>query len=263
MQAGKEKFNERKEQIMAIPESEVTFCKMPTEVSTAEAVELSTVAEADKESLLASGIAAFFLEELPIRAAAYLYAAAMFLVVSDTDPEALRQWKELSPRGYEVFRYLKRMMTFAYRDDPERAAAMGRIRDGRGHKDMLLDLLSLHLLATQYPEPLDAIPMFDKSMVDEALPLHEQLSDLYARVSSESPASVQAREMMNRAFTYYKEVADVVKEHGQFIFAGTPRYAAYVSTYRSNRSKAPRIAENETSAEANETSAEAPHAAAV
>ena len=96
------------------------------------------------------------------------------------------------------------------------------------------DLLTLHMLAVEHPEPLDAIPMFDKSTVVEALSMHQQLGDLYARMNTESDEAATAKDIMYRAFTYCKQAADAVKAHGRFLFEGTPRYAAYVSAYRSN-----------------------------
>ncbi len=234
MQAGKECFDQCKDAIMAIPEDKVVYSNLPVEVSVSEATQLATAAEDDRPTLLHSGLAAAILDALPIRAAAYLYAVALYFIVSRTDPESLRRWKELSRRGYEVFRYLKRYLTFAYRNNEELSDTMSRIREGKGHKDMILDLLSLFLLATKHPEPLDAIPAFDKNMVQEALTLHEELNTLYARISTESTEASEAKLTMNRAYTYYKDVADEVKEYGQFFFEGTPRYAAYVSTYRSN-----------------------------
>lgn len=95
MQASKESFEACRAGFMAIPETEVTYCKLPVEVGVSEATQLATAAAADASALTAWGLAAFFLVELPTRAAAYMYAAAMFLLVTDTDPDAVRLWKEL------------------------------------------------------------------------------------------------------------------------------------------------------------------------
>jgi len=42
----------------------------------------------------------------------------------------------------------------------------------------------------------------------------------------------EAKNMLNRAYTYFKLAADEVKDHGTFVFEGTDRYQSYISDYR-------------------------------
>jgi hypothetical protein len=109
------------------------------------------------------------------------------------DPEATREWKEVSPMGYDLRRDLVRFYEFAFRNHPELLEPVIKIKAGRGHQDMVLDLLA-------------------RSAVD--------------------PKEVnEAKDVLHRAYTYYKQAADEVKAHGQFVFEGTDRYQAYLSDY--------------------------------
>jgi hypothetical protein len=151
--------------------------------------------------------------------------------VTSADPEALRLWKEASPNGYALQKYLLRHLRFVYRKDKELSKAAAHIREGRGHKDMILDLLALSILGKENPEPLAALPLFDAAKLDESRAEHDRLSDLLARSSIDPKEVAEAKQMLDRAYTYYKIAEDEVKEHGQFLFDGTKRYQSYVSEF--------------------------------
>ncbi len=243
-QGSEQAYNENYDAFMAIPEAEVTYCNIPLEVETAEATALAIVAAEDREMLIGVGIEPIFVDTLAPRALAFTYAAAKYEAMTAADPNATEQWKALSPKGYEVQRYLTRHLGFAYRKDKELAKAVAKIREGRGHKDMVLDLLALSILAEENPGPLAKMPVFDTEKPAEAKALHGTLSTLLARSTIDPKEVAGAKKALDRAYTYYKLAADEVKEHGQFIFEETDRFQAYVSTYRHNLGKMPPAAEN-------------------
>jgi hypothetical protein len=112
-----------------------------------------------------------------------------------------------------------------------------RVREGRGHKDMVLDLLAYAILTENNPEPLARMPLFDSEKVAEAKALHNTLSDLLARSTIDPKEIAEAKKVLDRAYTYYKLAADEVKEHGQFVFEGTDHFQSYISSYRHNLGK--------------------------
>jgi hypothetical protein len=221
----------------AIPKEELVSCTLPIEVATAEATQLAVVAVEDREPLIGAGIEPVFVDSLPARAGAFTYAAAKYQLAMDADPEAAKKWKEEAPKGYELQRYLIRNLAFAYRKDPSLTEAVDNIREGRGHKDMILDLLALSILGAEHPEPLAKLPMFDKTKVAEAMTMHDTLSGLFARINADPEAIKASKNVYLRAYTYYKQAADEVMEHGRFVFEGTDRYSAYVSNYLHNLRK--------------------------
>jgi hypothetical protein len=219
---------------------------MPIETATAEATTLAVVAVEDREPLIKSGIDPVLVDTLPSRAAALSYTAARYELAAEADPEVTLQWKEVSPKGYELQKNLLRTFEFAYRKDKDLKKTVAKIREGRGHKDMVLDLLALAILGTEHPEPLDKIPMFDKTQLVEAKSMHTRLSDLLARMTIDPKKVEVAKEEFIRAYTYYKQAADEVKEHGQFVFEGTDRYKSYISAYYQAVGKMSNKAETET-----------------
>jgi hypothetical protein len=236
-QGSEETYKECYKSFMAIADEEVTYCNIPLEVATAEAAQLSIVAAEDREALVSAGIDPIFVDSLAARAGAFTYAAARYQLVTSSDPEARRQWKEMSPKGYELQKYLVKHLAFAYRKDKELTKAVARIREGRGHKDMVLDLLALAILADENPEPLAKMPLFDSEKAAEAKTLHNTLSDLLARSTIDPKEIAEAKKALDRAYTYYKLAANEVKDHGQFVFEGTDRFQSYVSSYRHNLGK--------------------------
>jgi hypothetical protein len=181
--------------------------------------------------LIGAGIDPLFVDTLPQRAGAFMYAAAKYQLVTNSDPEVSKLWKEESPKGYDLQRNLLKDFAFAYRKNKELTKAVAKIREGRGHRDMILDLLALHILGLENPGPLAKMPMFDAAKVQEAKTMHDRLNNLFARMSVDPDQADEAKAVLNRAYTYYKQAADEVKDHGQFVFENTDRYKMYVSQY--------------------------------
>ena len=244
-------YNSNYDDFMAIPEDQVTHCTKPTDVATAEARELAVAAAEDREVLISMGLAPALIDSLMGRAQAFTYAVSKHHTAMAVDPDALDQWKTRYPLGYALRKELMRFLTFAYRKDNRLLGILDKIRQGRGHRDMIQDLLDLHVVATDNPEPLHAIPAFDFAKVAKAKEMYDALGYLLAK-SSQDPKLVQAtKETMNRAWTWYKMAADEVTTTGQFAFEGTDRYANYVSEYRQNiRKKSVKAAPGDASTEA-------------
>ncbi len=230
-------YRECFEVMMSIPKKELVHLNIPIEVATAEAASLSIAASQDRETLIESGIDPLLVDTLPARAGALTYTAARYTFLIETDPEATRQWKEESQKGYDLQRNLLRQFAFAYRKDDELSKSVAKIREGKGHKDMVLDLLALFLLGTEHPEPLDRMPRFDKAQLTQAKVLHTTLTELLARMSVDPKKVDAAKAELSYAYTYYRKAADEVKDHGQFVFEGTERYRLYVSEYHSDMGK--------------------------
>ena len=81
--------------------------------------------------------------------------------------------------------------------------------------------------------------IFDRSTLKEAKTLHAELNEIYARANIDPKEIDTTKSMLDRAFTYYKEAADEVKDHGQFAFEETERYQSYISKYRQTVGKMP------------------------
>jgi len=238
--AGNEKdYKDLYDKFMALKDEDITYCNMPLDIAAAEATQLGIVAGEDRQKLLDAGIDHALVDTLKQRAGAFTFAAANYELVVNADPEATRLWKELSPKGYDTRKYLLKFYTFAFRKHKDLTESVDQIKHGRGDKDMLLDLLSTHILGRENLELLEKMKMFDRSMIEKAKDLHDRLSDVYARANIDPKEVSGAKNVLHHAYAYYKQAADEVKAHGQFVFEGTERYDSYVSEYRQSMGEKP------------------------
>ena len=231
-------FNQLIDAYRALKKGDIQFCNQPIEVAVAEATQLALAALEDKAELAQTGLDMTLVDSLSSRAGGFAYAAARYQMAIEEDPEAAKQWKAESPAGYELRKYLLKFMSFAFRNEETLMKQLERIKEGRGHKDMIVDLLSLSILGEENAALLAQIPMFDREKITEARTLNNRLEDLLARAELNPDAVNESKDIFHRAWTYYKQAADEVKSHGQFLYEGTDRHDRYVSTYFQNTGKA-------------------------
>ncbi|MBN2528929.1 MAG: hypothetical protein JXR76_21245 [Deltaproteobacteria bacterium] len=213
---------------MALQDEQVTFCRVPIDTALAEARTLTEIVTEDYDALIGAGLNPLFLITLPDRAYAFMYAAIRYKEATATDPDALLRWKTASQRGYDVRNYLVRFLSFAFRDAPELLKEVDtRVLQGRSHKDMIMDLLALSVLAENNPRFLERVPLFDRSKIAEAKELHISLGILLEKSSINPEKASKAKNILNRAYTWYKIAADEIKIHGQYLFQGTGRVRHY------------------------------------
>ncbi|MBN2526751.1 MAG: hypothetical protein JXR76_10175 [Deltaproteobacteria bacterium] len=223
--------------IMAIAQEKVRHANMPTEVATAEARELGEAARQDREAILSLNVAAELVDSLPVRAAAFTHAVGLYEACIAGDPEAAARLKELLPKGYALQKYLDKYMSYAYRNDIPYSKKMDEVRKGHGHRDMTMDLKTYNIIARDNPEPLRRMPAFDFNKVAEALATHDAIMDAQAKAGVDPQQAEETKDIMNRAYTYYKMAADEIITAGRFLFEGTERYNNYISEYRQKLSK--------------------------
>ncbi|MBN2344481.1 MAG: hypothetical protein JXX29_01715 [Deltaproteobacteria bacterium] len=239
-QGNEQAYNRCLETAKTIAQEDISYCNIPVEVAAAEGIQLALAAAEDREALRGAGMNLQVVDDLRLRADALAFAGARYQMAIDTDPDAAKKWKSESPKGYDVRRYLLKFMSFAFRKDERLSAQITRIKEGRGHKDMVLDLLSLSLLAEENMALLAQMPLFDRGTVQDARELHNRLGELLAMSSLDPKEVNEARDIFHRIWTYYKQLADDVKAYGQFLFEGTDRYTRYVSDYHQSTAKASR-----------------------
>ncbi|MBN2529643.1 MAG: hypothetical protein JXR76_24855 [Deltaproteobacteria bacterium] len=224
-------YNACYDEFMAIPADNVTYCTVPTDISTAEARKIGVAAAQDREALISVDVPALAVDSLYTRAMAYTHAVILYETTINGDPVAVALWKALSARGYELQKYFDKYMTRAYRNDANYSHKMDELRKGRGPRDMIMDVGEYVSIAKSNPEPLNRVTAFDADTIAEAEALFPKLTDAYAKSCVDPKKVAATRDIMNRAWTYYKMAADEVKAGGQFLFEGTDRYNNYISEY--------------------------------
>lgn len=224
-------YEENIAEILSIDDNKIKKMTIPPENVSTEGQQLKIVTDDDKDALLERGLNPQFLEDLPVRVAAFTYAAAVYELDVQNVSDVKLQWETLKEEGYSLRKKIIREMEFAYRDNPLALMKLQEIKNGKGHKDMLLDLLELAILGRDFPEDLIKTN-FNNSLLNRAKALHEEVTLAYAEMKVHDNKTSEARLIRDKAFTWLKEVMDEIREYGKFVFADDPaKLNNYVSEF--------------------------------
>ncbi|MUP36884.1 hypothetical protein [Labilibaculum euxinus] len=230
--SNKENFDALLSKYQAYVKNEVKEPNQPVDIAIDEAMDLSVIADKDRELLATSDLDVSLIDDLPIRAGGLRYAQTVWVQVQTDRSDAEEQWKHLSVEAFEMRDELLHFCRYAYRKNSKLMDVVNRIAEGYGNADMVQDLSDLAMLGTNNPEPLAGLnyPM-------EKLERASELSDLCgallakvngARVDNDKPA----KEMRDRAFTHVKQAVDAIREAGRFVFwKDEQRVEQYTSAY--------------------------------
>ena len=225
-------YNELKDTFMAIPEKDCRNMIMTQEDTIAESEMYFVIENEDFDKLTHAGLNPKYIKSLNARVGAFAYAAAQYELLLDDENEAAKIWKEKFPLGVELRRKLLVDLEFAYRKDDELKQRVEEIKEGRGNRDQILDLLASYIMAKEHPEPLQQIN-FDFSKAEEAKKLHDELEDAHARAILDKSKQPESMKIRDKAYTYLKEATDEIQEYRQYVFHDDPeRYDLYLSDFR-------------------------------
>lgn len=228
----KESFDSLKPNYDAIEKKDIKQPNLPVDVAVNEGMDLYNNAKQDSAEFATTDVDVALIEAIPVRASGLKYSQLLWDQVYKDTSDAEEEWKALSPVAYDLRDELLHVSRYAYRKDEKLMALVGRIAEGSGHADLVMDLGSLAMLGTNNPVALEAVS-FDLSKLDRASQLSEQCNDLLGRVHGARTANdPTAKEMRDRAFTYLKEGVDAIREAGKFLFwKDEKRAALYSSKY--------------------------------
>ncbi len=217
---------------------EIIPLKMPPSEALAEAELLTLQAQKDRDALLARGCPADPIDGLDTLTGGFAFAQAHYEAHIQVDDGFKKSWKENVDAAYSLRKTLMKEMAFAYRHNAEATKSLEAIQQGRGHYDMILDLLSLSILGRLNPAELEAI-RFDPALLDQAKQMHDRLSQALAGARIKGKGADEALDMRECAWTRLKQAIDLVREYGQFVFANNPPHAElYTSNYYRSLGKA-------------------------
>ena len=238
----KESFEGLKTNYDAIKKEDIKQPNLPIDTAVNEAMDLYNNAKQDSVKFATTDIDMALIEAIPVRASGLKYAELLWNQVYKDTSDAEEEWKALSPVAYDLRDELLHTFRYAYRKDEKLKVLVGRIAEGSGHADLVMDLGNLAMLGKSNVALLEAVS-FDLTKLDKAGQLSDQCNELLGRVHGARTANdPTAKEMRDRAFTYLKEGVDVIREAGRFLFwKDEKRILLYGSQYfrelRVNRNK--------------------------
>tara|TARA_R110001583_G_scaffold12056_7_gene53769 strand:+ start:130 stop:846 length:717 start_codon:yes stop_codon:yes gene_type:complete len=230
----KENYEALKPTYEVKPQEIVKQPNMPIDIAVNEAMDTHYNAKQDSDKLATTDIDISLIEDLPVRAGGLKYAQFLWDQVYKDTSTAEEEWKTLSPIAYDLRDELLHVFRYAYRKDEKLMVLVGRIAEGSGHADLVMDLGSLAMLGKNNPAPLQAVNL-DITKLDRASELSEQCNELLGRVHGARTADDQTeKDMRDRAFTHLKQAVDTIREAGKFLFwKDEERVLLYGSRYGS------------------------------
>lgn len=210
-------YNELLPAISSIPDEKTVTNSMPIDEAVAEAERVGALIKQFNAILRNTGIQAVYLDTLAKRIGAFVWSAAVVQSLVETETTATTEWNTRKSEGVEVRRVLIRSFQYAFRNNPELLESVQLIIDGKGNRDLLLDLLSCSKLGKSNIDLLSKINA-DVTLLDRAATLYTELSDIFARMTIDPVKHKKAESIYNKAWTYLKEAMDEIYVAGRYAF---------------------------------------------
>jgi len=227
-----EDFNEKLKDIQSIPDDEISAPRnMPVDNYQQEAEVLHHWCQQDQKILCANGLDWNIVEEIPVRCGALREAQSIWITTRFSKAETEKEWKDKSPKAYDLRNELIHALRFAYRNYPDLLGRVDEISDGGGHADMIQDLNDLSVLGKNNSEQLEAINL-DLSILEQAAQTSDEMANLLGATTVERAECNAAVKLRNQSYTYLKQSVDEVRNFGQYVFwKDEDRYWGYGSDY--------------------------------
>ena len=224
-------YNNQRDTFTTIPTSSLLTPKMSRDDTIGEAEELKIVALEDKDVLVQAGCPAEFIDSLEERIGAYAHASSIWENSEFEKSESKKLWIEKEGPAYDFKYELLHNLRFALRKDADALKYVSKISEGRGKRDLVVDLLDIAVLGKQHSAALDAIG-FDAANLDKAKAMHDELSDLLSSANMNPDDLAELKTQSYQAYTYLQEAVSEIREIGQFVFWKDPvRLDLYKSDY--------------------------------
>ena len=196
-----------------------------------EALELYHWSLMDKEELRSRGLIINMIDELPCRCGALKEAESRWISLRYSKDETRQDWGIKFPIANELRNEILHHMKFAYRKYPEIINRVNSIDDITGRGDISKDLKELYNIGIEYQNQLIDIG-FDMELLNEALVISNELSDLLEKVTSEQLITKETKEIRDKAYTFLKIAVDNIREYGQYFFwKNEDRLSGYTRTF--------------------------------
>lgn len=224
-------YNELLPAISSVSDELTTTNSMPIDEAAAEAQRVGALVKQYEAILRNTGINTIYLDTLVKRIDAFVWSAAVVQSLVETETTADKEWNTRKSEGVEIRRVLIRTFQYAFRNNPELLESVQLIIDGKGNRDLLLDILSCSKLGKSNIDLLNKINA-DVTLLDKAATLYTELSDIFARMTIDPATHKKAVSIYNKAWTYLKEALDEIYVAGRYAFdESDERHGLFYSDY--------------------------------
>jgi len=215
--------------LMLIAKKDVKRPKFGVDELVDEVLDLSITANEDEEKLTAAGLSRFYIRELASRAVTFRYADAVWKASKGASTEFTENWDAEKEEYREFASETIHSFDFAFRKHPVLSKRLKEIREGSSYANMVHDLMTLYVIGTENPEPLQAIN-YDFSNLERCKEIADDAGIQFALSNDDREERSEQLDVRNRAHAFMMEAANEVREYGKFVFWKDPeRYKKYTS----------------------------------
>jgi hypothetical protein len=167
----------------------------------------------DKDALVAAGLSEETLVCLKEAPGACRYSVSELKAAM----EFKSKWHEESPRGHEMCDKIIAALLYALRGYPDLLKIVREMSKGTSNSALVQKLQDISTFGTAHKDLLEQIN-FDMSLLDEAAELSACLGNLLGSISTDTDAAAAARIIRDKSYCYLKNVIQVVRACGQYVF---------------------------------------------
>jgi hypothetical protein len=241
-----EEYNMKLEVITAIPDDQIKNPnQIPMKIYIQEAESLFSWCQEDKDELTVGGLDWTLVEDLPIRCGALREAESRWGKERYTREEAEKLWLLEAPKGYELRNVIAHYFYYAFQHEPSLIDKVNYFLQGSTHAGMIQCLNDFSVLGKDNQELLTNIG-FDLTLLDLAAQKSDELATIYGDATRDREDYHAFKKIRDQAFTHVKEVVDLIRKCGKFVFWRTPER---LKGYRSNYLRRSRLRSNENQTE--------------
>ena len=230
------------EEITAVTEENVLYCKIPYKVFINEAEALHTHASIDLPLLQEVNFDVLKLDRLLSLTGALRTAQSNWETKKTEKQKREEWWRNEAPEMHKLHSKLIDYMGFAFRGNEFLLRKLNGIKEGKSKADMIQDMANLAVLGRENAELLQAIN-FDLAELDTATQMADEMGSLLGDINGRMYFADDLKLTRDKAYTLCKELVGEIRSYGKFVFHNNDeKRKVYSSKYNRERLSAYRRA---------------------
>lgn len=223
------------EEITAVAEEKIQYCRMPYKVFINEAEALHTHASIDLPLLQAVNFDVLKLDRLLSLTGALRTAQSNWETKKTKKQKNEERWRNEAPEMHKLHSKLIDHMGFAFRGNEFLLRKLKGIKKGKSKADMIQDMANLAVLGKENAELLQAIN-FDLAELDTATQMADEMGSLLGDINGRMYFADDLKLTRDKAYTLCKELVDEIRSYGKFVFQNNDeKRKVYAGKYNCQR----------------------------
>ncbi len=223
------------EEITAVAEEKIRYCRIPYRVFINEAEALHTYASIDLPLLQEVNFNPEKLDRLLSLTGALRTAQSNWETRKTEKQKSEEWWQKEAPEMHKLHRELIDHMGFAFRGNEFLLRKLNGIKEGKSKADLIQDMANLAVLGRENAELLQAIN-YDLASLDTATQMADEMGSLLGDINGRMYFADDLKLTRDKAYTLCKALVDEIRSYGKFVFRNNDeKRKAYASKFNCER----------------------------